>query len=164
MLFFCPKISWYEYFGMNSFNNTRLNFLYLFPIIMSHSEKSEYMAPLLKVWLSFYTNMHVYSCCMFAHAYVELSRSLASLRWVSTCADDCETTTSPKLTDRISRSNRYDSASGLHVLCTHFCLRLGISEFTKWQKPPSAHSPTDNISHNALKPSLWTVNLVWNSS
>ncbi len=29
---------------------------------------------------------------MFAHAYVELSRSLASLRWVSTCADDCETT------------------------------------------------------------------------
>ncbi len=124
-----------------SFNNTRLNFLYLFPIIMSHSEKSEYMAPLLKVWLSFYTNMHVYSCCMFAHAYVELSRSLASLRWVSTCADDCETTTSPKLTDRISRSNRYDSASGLHVLCTHFCLRLGISEFTKWQKAALCTQP-----------------------
>lgn len=41
----------------------------------------------------------------------------------------------------------------------NFCLHLGIPEFTKRQKPPSAHSPTDNISHNALKPSRWTMNL-----
>jgi len=36
----------------------------------------------------------------------------------------------------------------------NFCLHLMIPEFTKRQKPPSAHSPADNISHNAPEPRI----------
>ncbi len=43
-----------------SFNNTRLNFLHLFPIIMSHPEKSEYMAPLLSVIIVLYKHACIF--------------------------------------------------------------------------------------------------------
>ncbi len=157
-------VFWYDSSTMYySFNNTRLNFLYLFPIIMSHSEKSEYMAPLLKVWLSFYTNMHVYSCCMFAHAllsypvlslcFIKVSFYLRWRLWNNNL---------PK-TDRQDFKKQQIRFS-IWITCSLHTLLSSPRDFRVYKvtKAASAHSPTDNISHNALKPSLWTV--IWSET